>query len=104
MSRICECTPQVLCITAAVALASWLAVGGCLLAAAPAVPFLAALERPELWAVASLGGTLAMARSPASAVSRLQQLSAGFVTEFPYHIRSGEATLLHGAALPARPR
>lgn len=59
---------QVLCITAAVALASWLAVGGCLLAAAPAVPFLRTLERRELWAVASLAGTLAMARSPASAV------------------------------------
>ena len=57
-----------LCITLAVALASWLAVGGCLLAVSRAVPFLAALQRTELWAVASLGGTLAMARSPASAV------------------------------------
>ena len=76
LSCVCGSVPQVLCITAAVALASWLAVGGCLLAAAPAVPFLAALERTELWAVASLGGTLAMARSPASAVSQLQALPA----------------------------
>lgn len=59
---------QVLCITAAVVAASWLAVGGTLLALAPAVPFLRSLAPHELWAVASLGGTLAMARSPASAV------------------------------------
>ncbi len=57
-----------LCITAAVALASWAAVGGALLVLAPRMPFLGRLERHELWAVASLGGTLAMARSPASAV------------------------------------
>lgn len=67
---------QVLCITAAVAVVSWLAVGGCLLAAAPAVPFLRTLERHELWAVASLGGTLAMARSPASAIAVLRETEA----------------------------
>lgn len=67
--------PQVLCITAAVAVASWLAVGGTLLALAPRVPFLARLPPHELWVVASLGGTLAMARSPASAVNLFRTVS-----------------------------
>ena len=59
---------QVLCITGAIAVTSWLAVGGALLGLASKVPFLKSLPPHELRAVASLGGTLAVTRSPASAV------------------------------------
>lgn len=64
---------QVLCITGAIMAASWLAVAATVVAVSPAVSFLSHRPHREVMAVASLGGTLACARSPASAIAVLRE-------------------------------
>eukprot|EP00208_Stichococcus_sp_RCC1054_P002505 CAMPEP_0206145118 /NCGR_PEP_ID=MMETSP1473-20131121/26399_1 /ASSEMBLY_ACC=CAM_ASM_001109 /TAXON_ID=1461547 /ORGANISM="Stichococcus sp, Strain RCC1054" /LENGTH=252 /DNA_ID=CAMNT_0053541199 /DNA_START=549 /DNA_END=1303 /DNA_ORIENTATION=+ len=64
---------QVLCITAAVIAASWAAVAVATEAVASSLPFMALRPRAEQLVIASLAGTLACARSPASAIAVLRE-------------------------------
>ena len=70
---------QVTYITIGVCLATWVAISGLLLGLAAYLPMTAELPSKQRAAVASLAGTLMMARSPASMVcaapsSPLQEL------------------------------
>ena len=60
---------QVTYITLGICLATWLAISGLMLSLASVLPMTAALPSKHRAAVASLAGTLMMARSPASMVS-----------------------------------
>ena len=59
---------QVTYITLGICLATWLAISGLMLSLASVLPMTAALPSKHRAAVASLAGTLMMARSPASMV------------------------------------
>ena len=62
---------QVTWITLGIAACTWVLVFPAALALAPYIPFMAAAPRHTVTAIASLIATLAVARSPASAVSKL---------------------------------
>ena len=59
---------QVICITLGISLLSWLFVFVAMMMLMPFIPFTQQRTHQQQQAVASLAGTLAIARSPASAV------------------------------------
>ena len=67
--QVCAVLLQVVCITLGISLLSWLAVFMAMMMLAPFLPFLQHRTHQQQQAVASLAGTLAIARSPASAVN-----------------------------------
>ena len=64
---------QVACITIGISLFSWLLVFMAMMMMMPFIPFVQHRTHQQQQAVASLAGTLAIARSPASAVSLLHR-------------------------------
>ena len=60
---------QVISITLTISLLTWLFVTSAVVALAPWVPVLHSVPRPHMHMLASLAGTLMIARSPATAVS-----------------------------------
>lgn len=64
---------QVACITAGISLCSWLLVYTCMRLLAGSIPFMQPLSRGDVAAVCTLAATLAVARSPASAIAVLKE-------------------------------
>lgn len=77
--------PQVLCLTLAISVVSWLAVTTAAMAVMPLMPFMQTRSYQQQQAVASLIGTLAIARSPASAVRPLSAVLTSYVTLLHIH-------------------
>lgn len=67
---------QVVCITLGISLLSWLAVFMAMMMLIPFLPFLQHRTHQQQQAVASLAGTLAIARSPASAIAVMRECDA----------------------------
>lgn len=67
---------QVVCITLGISLLSWLAVFMAIMMLTPFLPFLRHRTHQQQQAVASLAGTLAIARSPASAIAVMRECDA----------------------------
>ena len=64
-----SCLAQVVSITLMISLLTWVFVTSAVVALAPWVPVLHSVPRPHMHMLASLAGTLMIARSPATAVS-----------------------------------
>ncbi|DBA69525.1 TPA: hypothetical protein ACH3X2_012726 [Trebouxia sp. C0005] len=67
---------QVICITLGISLLSWLCVFVAMMMLVPFIPFTQHRTHQQQQAVASLAGTLAIARSPASAIAVLRETDA----------------------------
>jgi Kef-type K+ transport system membrane component KefB len=68
---------QVTWMVAGISFSSWVSVFSCSLLASSRIPFLAALPQNQVIAVCNLLGVLALARSPASAISVIHEIGNG---------------------------